>query len=142
MGQIKGFESALEALRSLDSQSQERILADILKKDPEMAEKLRRNLIVFDDLLKVNPKGLAQLFQAVPDAKWVMALRGKDKNFVESLLQSFPSRKKELFLAALDHLGPQPVNRVEAAQKEILGKALELEKKGLLLFSREGDPLV
>lgn len=142
MAKIKGFESALEALRALDSQSQERILADILKKDPEMANKLRKNLVVFEDLLKVNPKGLQQLFQAVPDAKWVLALRNKNKEFIDLLLQSLAMRKKDLIVAAIGHLGPQPLSKVEAAQREIVEKALELEAKGLLLFATGGDPLV
>ncbi|MEZ0391969.1 MAG: FliG C-terminal domain-containing protein [Pseudobdellovibrionaceae bacterium] len=142
MGKIKGFESALEALRALDSKSQARILADILKKDPQMAEKLKKNLIVFEDLLSANPQGLSKLFQSVPDPRWVMALRGKNKEFVDSILKILPQRRADLLKAALDHLGPQPLTKVEAAQKEILEKAFELEAQGLILFQRGHDPLV
>jgi flagellar motor switch protein FliG len=142
MSKIDGFQSALEALRGLDTKSQERILADILKKDPEMAKKLKSNLIVFDDLLKVNPQGILRLFTAVPDAKWVLALRGKSPAFLEALMKPLASRKSELIKAAIAHLGPQSMTKVEANQKEIIAKALELESQGKLIFSRDSDPLV
>jgi flagellar motor switch protein FliG len=142
MSKIDGFQSALEALRALDVKSQQRILADIFKTDPQMAEKLKKNLILFKDLLKVNPQGLMKLFSEVPDAKWVLALRGHDSQFLEQLMKPLASRKSDLIKAAIAQLGPQSMTRVEAAQREIIEKALELEAKGQLIFAREGDPLV
>lgn len=142
MGKIDGFQSALEALRALDIKSQERILGDILKTDPEMAKKLKSNLVLFNDLLKVNPQGLTTLFSEVPDAKWVLALRGHSPEFLDQLMKPLASRKSALIKAAVSQLGPQSMTRVEAAQREIVEKALELEAKGRLVFSRDSDPLV
>ncbi len=142
MSKIDGFQSALEALRALDAKSQERILGDILKSDPKLAERLKQNLVIFSDLLKVNPQGLTKLFSEVPDAKWVMALRGHKPEFVDEMLKTLPTRKADLIKSAIQHLGPQPLSKVEAAQKEVLNKALELESKGELLFARDSDPLV
>ena len=142
MSKINGFQAALEALRTLDEAAQERILADILKKDPDMAKRLKSHLITFDDLLRVNPAGLHLLFQSVSEVKWVLALRGKSADFVDTLLKILPTRRIDLFKAALARLGPQPLNKVEAAQRDVLQKALELEAEGRLLFSKPGDPLV
>ena len=142
MAKIKGFKAAIEALRGLDEKSQARILSEILKKDPEMAERLRTNLVIFDDLLKVNTQGMHRLFQEIPEPTLVLALRGKKKDFVETLLKPFAKRKVEMILLALDHLGPQSAAKVEAAQKVILEKALELQQKGLLIFIVGDDPLV
>lgn len=142
MGKINGFESALEALRVLDSKAQERILSDILKQDPEMAHRLKSHLVLFEDLLKINPQGLTRLLQEVPDVKWVLALRGKEASFVNQFLKPLAQRRADLFKAALAQLGPQPVSKVESAQRDIIAKALELESKGLLVFAKAGDPLV
>ncbi len=142
MTKIKGFKAAIEALRGLDEKSQERILSEILKKDPEMAGRLRKGLVLFEDLLKVNTQGMHRLFQEIPEPTWVLALRGKNKEFVSSLLKPFTKRKAEMIQLALDHLGPQSAAKVEAAQKLILEKALELQQKGLLIFISGDDPLV
>ncbi len=142
MSKIDGFRSALEALRALDMKSQQRILADIFKTDPEMAQKLKVHLVIFEDLLKVNPQGLITLFNQVPDAKWVVALRGKDPTFLDQLMKPLATRKSALIKAAIAQLGPQSVSRIEAMQTEIIAKALELEEKGQLIFSRDSDPLV
>jgi flagellar motor switch protein FliG len=142
MTKINRFESALEALRALDKKAQDRILGDILKQDPEMAKKLKQNLIQFEDLLKVNPQGLMKLFSEIPDAKWVLALRGKDTAFMDQLMKAISTRKADLIKAAIAQLGPQSLGRIESAQREIIAKAMDLEAKGLLIFSRDGDPLV
>ena len=142
MTKIKGFKAAIEALRGLDEKSQERILAQILKKDPEMAERLRKNLVIFDDLLKVNTQGMHRLFQEIPEPTLVLALRGKHKDFVSALLKPFAKRKIEMIQLALDHLGSQSAAKVEAAQKIVLDKALELQQKGVLIFINGADPLV
>ncbi len=142
MAKIKGFKAAIDALRGLDEKSQKRILSEIMKKDPKMAERLSKNLVIFDDLLKVNTQGMNKLFQEIAEPTWVLALRGKNKEFVTLLLKPFSKRKVEMIQVALDHLGPQSAAKVEAAQKLILEKTLELEQKGLLIFISGDDPLV
>lgn len=142
MGKIDGFKSALEALRSLDRRSQERILAEILKTDPEMSKKLKASLISFDDLLKVNPQGIVTLFSEIPDPKWVLALRNKTPDFISQLMSPLAARRIELIKAAVSQLGPQALSRIEAAQREILIKTLELESHGQIVFAKDDDPLV
>jgi flagellar motor switch protein FliG len=99
-------------------------------------------LLLFDDLLEINPQGLTRLFQEVPEVKWVIALRGQAAEFVDSLLKPLASRRAELIRATLVQMGPQSVSKVEAAQREILVKALQLEERGLLVFAKDEDPLV
>lgn len=142
MGKIDGFKSALEALRSLDAKSQERILGDIIKTDPEMAKKLKASLVNFEDLLKINPQGIIKLFSEVPDAKWVLALRNKNAEFIAQLMKPLATRKADLIKAAIAQLGPQALSRIEAAQLEVLKKVLELEAKGQVVFAKDDDPLV
>jgi flagellar motor switch protein FliG len=139
---IKGFESAIEALRGLDAASQERILAEIVKKDPAMAERLKKNMVLFDDLLRINPQGLMRLFQEIPDPQWVLALRGKKEDFIQALLKPLAKRRAEIITEAMKHLGPQPMSKVETAQKHIIEKVLQLEAQGLLIFSTGDDPMV
>ncbi len=142
MGKIDGFKAALEALRGLDERAQQRILSDILAKDPEMANRLKANLVLFEDLLRANPQGLARLFQEVPDVRWVLALRGKTAEFVAALLKDLANRRSDLLKAAIAQLGPQPVTKIENAQREIVKKALELESQGLLVFAKSNDSVV
>lgn len=139
---IDGLKSAVEALRGLDSKSQARVLAEIFKKDPEMAEKIRKNMRGFDDLLKVNPQGLIRLIQEVPEPILVLALRGQNPAFVQTFLKPLAQRKAALITEALTHLGPQPISKVETAKREVLSKACELESQGKIIFSEGEDPLV
>lgn len=142
MGNIKGFEAALEALRAVDSTTREKILSNMLKQDPAMVQRLKSHLVLFEDLLKINPQGLTRLFQEVSEVKWVIAFRGQTAEFVDAILKPLASRRAELIRAALAQMGPQSVSKVEAAQREIIAKALELEGQGLLVIAKNDDPLV
>jgi len=47
---VDGFKQAIEMLQGLDLAAQQSLLAEIARKDPEMAIKLKQNLVTFDDL--------------------------------------------------------------------------------------------
>jgi flagellar motor switch protein FliG len=47
---IDGFKQAIQMLQGLDLASQQSLLAELARRDPEMAIKLKQNLITFDDL--------------------------------------------------------------------------------------------
>ena len=47
---IDGLKQAIEMLQGLDLAAQQSLIAEIARKDPEMAIKLKQNLVTFDDL--------------------------------------------------------------------------------------------
>ena len=47
---IHGFQQAIEMLQGLDLAAQQSLIAEIARKDPEMAIKLKQGLVTFDDL--------------------------------------------------------------------------------------------
>ncbi len=47
---IDGLKQAIEMLQGLDLAAQQTLIAEIARKDPEMAIKLKQNLVTFDDL--------------------------------------------------------------------------------------------
>lgn len=142
MSEKKGFQSAVEALRGLAAKDQNRILADIAKTDPELSRKLRKNIFQFEDLIKANKNGLQTLLGEVTDSTLAIALRGKPKEFIVQILKNLTQRRLQSIQESIKEIGPQPMGKVQAAQQEILEKALELQSQGKIIFVDGDDPLV
>src|SRR5690606_7924425 len=107
MAKIKGFEAALQALRGLDSSSQERILRAMAKMDAAIADRLKKNILTFSNLIRINSHGLIRPIQEIPEPQLVLSLRGITNEFNESLLKPLSKRKADLTKEALAQLGPQ-----------------------------------
>ncbi len=62
---IDGFKSAVEMLQGLDLASQQSLIADIARRDPEMAVKLKQSLVTFDDLQYLTVSMMKRLLQEI-----------------------------------------------------------------------------
>ena len=135
---IDGFKAALELLQNLDLASQQTLLADIARKDPEMAVKLKSNLVTFDDLQFLTHAMMGKLWNKTMLTDWGLALRGSSlevKNHVTSLL----SKNNKADLEELLMGKPKALSDVMEAQKRIMDIVLEMRERGEIVLSREGS---
>lgn len=135
---IDGFKAALELLQNLDLASQQTLLADIARRDPEMAVKLKSKLVTFDDLQFLTAAMMGKLWNKTMLTDWGLALRGSSlevKNHVLSLL----SKNNKADLEELLKGKPRALNDVLEAQQKIMEVVLEMREKGEIVLSREGS---
>jgi flagellar motor switch protein FliG len=135
---IDGFKAALEMLQHLDLVNQQSILADIARKDPEMAIKLKSQLVTFDDLQFLTQSMMGKLWQKTMLQDWGLALRGSSgevKNHVLSLL----SKNNRADLEELLMGKPRALSEVMEAQKKIMDVVMEMRERGEIILSREGS---
>ncbi|MEZ4872086.1 MAG: FliG C-terminal domain-containing protein [Bdellovibrionales bacterium] len=138
-----GFQSALEALRGLSAEEQERLLSEIAQKDPETAKLLRDSIFTFEDLSRVNSKGIQNLLQNTDDRIWPLALRFASDDVIKNLKSNMSQRRFSELESNILSLGPQPKSKVLEAQKTIMDIAKELKERGLLVVvENDEDPLV
>ncbi len=135
---IDGFKAALELLQNLDLASQQTLLADIARRDPEMAIKLKSKLVTFDDLQFLTPAMMGKLWSKTMLQDWGLALRGSSgevKNHVLSLL----SKNNRSDLEELLKGKPRALSEVMEAQKTIMDVVLEMRERGEIVLSKEGS---
>ena len=139
-----GFLAALEALRHVDSATQQNIIKNISLKDPALAHRLKKNIFSFNDLIQLNPKGVEVLLNKIPHKHLVMSLRTASHELKAFLLENIPKRRGDSLIEDLVNLGPQPISKIEDAQRTVIAKVLELEAAGLITIHRnpDDDPLV
>jgi flagellar motor switch protein FliG len=116
---IDGLKQAIEMLQGLDLASQQSLIAEIARKDPEMAIKLKQNLVTFDDLQFLTVSMMKRLLQDIDLNILGLALRGANKETVNHLLSMFSTNMKNDVEDILKGK-PRPLSEVMEAQKKII----------------------
>ncbi len=81
-----GVDEAVKMLQGMGVDGARRLLEDIRRKDPKMAEELERNLISMEDLQYLTPAMLVGLLRDVDLETFGLALRSVDQEVVDKLM--------------------------------------------------------
>jgi flagellar motor switch protein FliG len=133
---IDGLKQAIEMLQGLDLASQQSLIAEIARKDPEMAIKLKQNLVTFDDLQFLTVTMMKRLLQDIDLNVLGLALRGANKETVNHLLNMFSTNMKNDVEDILKGK-PRPLSEVMEAQKKIMDVVHKLRDKGEIILSKD-----
>jgi flagellar motor switch protein FliG len=133
---IDGFKQAIEMLQGLDLAAQQSLIAEIARKDPDLAIKLKQNLVTFDDLQYLTVSMMKRLLQDVDLDTLGLALRGANKQVTEHLLNMFSTGMKRDVEDVLKGK-PRPLSEVMEAQKKIMDVVLRLRETGEIILSKD-----
>ena len=133
---IHGFQHAIEMLQGLDLAAQQSLIAEIARKDPEMAIKLKQGLVTFDDLQYITVSMMKRLLLDIDLNDLGLALRGANKETVNHLLEMFSTNMRRDIEDVLKGK-PRPISEVLGAQSKIMDVILRLRDSGEIILSKE-----
>lgn len=131
-----GLKAAIEMLQGLDLSAQQAVIADIARRDPEMAIKLKQNLVTFDDLQYLTVSMMKRLLQDVELDDLGLALRGSSKEVSNHLLGMFSSGMKRDIEDILKGK-PRALSEVMEAQRKIMEVVIRLKESGEIILSKD-----
>jgi flagellar motor switch protein FliG len=133
---IDGLKQAVEMLQGLDLSAQQTLIAEIARRDPEMAIKLKQNLVTFDDLQYLTVSMMKRLLQDIDTDVLGLALRAANKETVDHLLNMFSTNMKRDIEDILKGK-PRSMNDVMDAQRKIMDVVHKLREKGEIILSKD-----
>ncbi len=140
---VGGVKKAAEIINFLDSSTEESVMSVVTETDVHLAEEINDLMFVFDDLVKVDDRGIQALLREVSNDLLTLALKGADEELKNKFLKNMSKRASEMLVEDMEAKGPVKLSDVEAAQKEILTIAKKLEEQGdIQLSSGGGDEFV
>jgi flagellar motor switch protein FliG len=131
---LGGTKSAAAILNYMPPSTME----ELRRADEEMAQTLQDLMFVFDDLLKVDDKGVQTLLREVDSGRLVIAMKGADQALVQHIFKNMSQRAAEMLKDDMESRGPVKLSEVEAAQKEILVAARKLAEAGTIVLGNSG----
>jgi len=137
--QIGGVAVVAEILNHCDRRTGDSILQFLEETDTDLAEKVRKMMFVFEDLLHVNDAGIRELLKEIRNEELTMALKTASDDLKSKIFKNLSQRAAQMLEEDIAMMGPARLSEVESAQQTILAVARKLEKDGkLLLAGKEG----
>jgi flagellar motor switch protein FliG len=135
---LGGVKTAAEIINQLGSALETSVLDFVRESDADLAQKLMDNMFGFDDLIKLDDKGVQAVLKEVQSESLVLALKGAMPEMREKVFRNMSSRAAETLKEDLDGRGPVRVSDVEAEQKEILKIVRRLVDEGQITIATGG----
>lgn len=119
-----------DIINKMERSQMEGVLDGIHQTNPKSAEILRSLLFTFDDIVKLNPKSLSTLFDAVDTSELTMALKGTEDSFRNTVLSCLASRTRRMVEQELNTGEPATQREVNDARRKITDLALAMGQRG------------
>jgi flagellar motor switch protein FliG len=136
---LGGAKAAAEILNLLGNAIETSVLDFVRELDNDLAQKIMDNMFTFDDLEKVDDKGIQALMKEVQSESLVIALKGATPALREKIFRNMSTRAAESLREDLESRGPVRLSEVEAEQKEMLKIVRRLVDEGQIVLAGGGD---
>jgi flagellar motor switch protein FliG len=136
---LGGVKTAAEILNMLGTAVETSVLDFVREADNDLAQKIMDNMFTFDDIEKIDDKGIQALMKEVQSESLVIALKGSTPALREKIFKNMSSRAAETLREDLEGRGPVRLSEVEAEQKEMLKIVRRLVDEGQIVLAGGGD---
>ncbi len=135
---LGGVKAAAELINLMGTSAETAVLDYIREADNELAQKILDNMFSFDDLQKLDDKGIQAMLKEVQSESLVIALKGATPEMREMVFKNMSTRAAETLREDLESRGPVRVSEVEAEQKELLKVVRRLADEGQIVLGGGG----
>ena len=136
---LGGVKTTAEILNQMGGPVEVSVLEFIRETDAELAQKIMDNMFVFDDLVKIDDRGIQVLLKEVQSESLVIALKGASPELREKIFRNMSTRAAEPLREDLEARGPVRLSEVEAEQKDLIKIARRLADEGEIVIGGGGD---
>lgn len=136
---LGGVQPVAEMLNVMDKNTETSIMSRLEEKDPLLAEEIRKLMFVFDDIVKIDDRGIQALLKETSNDKLLLALKTANEEIKNKFFKNISQRAAEMLREDLSNMGPSRLSDVEQAQQEIVNIARRLEAEGKILIARGGS---
>lgn len=119
-----------DIINKMELDQMENVLEGLTQTHPKSAEILRSLLFTFDDIVKLNPRSLTTLFDAIDNDQLVTALKGTDAGFRNKVLSCLASRTRRMVEQELATGEPVTQRELGEARRKITDLALSMGQRG------------
>lgn len=136
---LGGIEPLAEMLNLIDKQTEDQILDNLEERDPDLAEQIRQLMFVFDDLVKIDERGIQELIKSIPNDKWKIALKTASEGVRELIFNNMSERAALMLREDMESMGAVKLSDVESVQFEVVTIARKLEEEGKIIIASGGE---
>ncbi len=136
---VGGVPAVAEMLNLSGRATEKNIMEGLEQTDPQLVEEIRRLMFVFEDILRVNDKGIQAMLKDIENEDLSLALKTASEELKEKIFKNMSERAAQLIREEMEFMGPVRVSDVEGAQQKIVDVVRRLEDAGEIILQGKGD---
>jgi len=138
MSVVGGVQPLVEIINRSDRGTERLILEALERRNPEIADEIRRRLFMFEDIVHLPDKAIQLVLRQIDTNDLATALKGVSETVRDTVTRNLSERARENLLDEIELLGPVRMRVVEEAQAKIVQVIRSLEDSGQIEIQR-GD---
>ncbi len=142
MATIGGVSSLVDVLNNVDRGTEKAILEELDRDQPELAEKIRESMFVFEDIISLDNASIQRIVREADMKDMALALKGSSEEVAHILFNNMSKRAAQTLKEDIEFLGPVRLIDVEKAQQAVVGIVRRLDEAGEIVISRGGEDAV
>ncbi len=135
---VGGVKAVAEILNMAGRATEKAILEGLEENEPQLVEEIRRLMFVFEDIIRVNDKGIQAVLKEVENEELALALKTCSEELKNKIFSNMSERAAQLIREEMEYMGPVRVSDVEAAQQKIVDIVRRLEDAGEVIIAGRG----
>jgi len=140
---VGGVQPLVDIINRTDRSTERLILEGLEGRSPELADEIRSQMFMFEDLVALEDKAVQLVLRQVEGGDLATALKGVRADVREKIMSNMSERARENLVDEIDMLGAVRLRTVEEAQAKILQAVRTLEASGQITVRRgDGDEYV
>jgi len=129
---LKGAEKLGRLLSLVNETERSEIMDNLTRSNPKGSEELRRKMVTFDDLCRLDEKNLRPLVISLPYTDWAAALPGAGETAAANVTRLLP---EDVRIIVKDMMLNRPEEeKVMGARAKIISAAIDLNSRGRIVI--------
>ncbi|TFV90128.1 flagellar motor switch protein FliG [Blastococcus sp. CT_GayMR20] len=137
--EVGGVAALVEIINRSPRPTERSILEWLDNTDPELAEQVRSQMFVFEDIVTIDDRSLQQVLREVEANDLATALKGVRPDVRDKVVRNLSERAAENLNEEIELLGSVRTRTVEEAQAKVVAAIRTLEASGALTINRGDD---
>ncbi|KYH29741.1 flagellar motor switch protein FliG [Clostridium colicanis DSM 13634] len=142
MTTIGGVDTLVDILNQVDRTTEKNITEGLEREDPDLAEKIKQSMFVFDDIITLDDVSIQRVLREVESKDLALALKGCSEEVANCIFRNQSKRAAASLKEDIEFLGPVRLMDVEKAQQKIVSIIRRLEDAGEIILSRGGEDAI
>lgn len=142
MKSIGGVQTIVDILNQVDRTTEKHITEAMEREDPELAEKIKESMFVFEDIITLDDVSIQRVLREVETKELALALKGCSEEVAEAIFRNQSKRAATSLKEDIEFLGPVRLMDVEKSQQRIVTIIRRLDEAGEIVISRGGEDAI
>lgn len=139
---LGGVNTLVDILNQVDRTTEKNITESLEREDPELAEKIKESMFVFEDIITLDDVSIQRVLREMDAKELAMALKGCSEELANAIYRNQSKRAAAALKEDMEFLGPVRLMDVEKAQQRIVGIIRRLDEAGEIVIARGGEDAI